>query len=62
MPDEPAAPPAPSVSSRPCRLRGAPLHNLNALKHWISRQRPANSVKPTWSTWLIPSSKASPKR
>ena len=44
------------------RLRGVPLNNLNALKHWVSRQRPANSARPTSSTWLNPISKASPKK
>ena len=42
MPDTPTPPVR--------RLRGAPLNNLNALKHWISRQRPANSARPTSST------------
>jgi hypothetical protein len=36
MTDTPPAPPR--------RRRGAPLRNLNALKHRISRQRPANTA------------------
>ncbi|MGD0006905.1 MAG: hypothetical protein ABSE06_22025 [Anaerolineaceae bacterium] len=50
----------PAVSPR--RRRGAPLRNLNALKHRISRKRPENTARPTSKTWPIASLPASRKK